>query len=298
MAEATHLLGLPLKHKRKDIKDHDTFTGTPHISQSEKDKIHDRLHALDSTLDHSGVITDGQHGSRGAGLHGDSHARLHALDSSLDHSGVITDSQHGSRGSGLHADSHARLHALDDALDHSGTITDAQHGSRGEGLHADSHARLHALDSASDHSGVITNTQHGSRGPGLHADAHSVYGIISCRVGLVGGTATVYTLINNSDMLLNIADFPANARARLVVNWRNAGTATNTLYAQLYDQYGAVPVTGSEVSQSLGAGAWSITRSATPFVLPTGLKSFQVRYKLGAAGSMDISKIEIQIERV
>jgi len=44
--------------------------------------------------------------------------------------GIITDSQHGSRGSGLHADSHVRLHALDSALDHSGTITDAQHGTK------------------------------------------------------------------------------------------------------------------------------------------------------------------------
>jgi len=116
MAEATHLLDLPLKHKPKDIKPqgsgsgldadkvdglhaselggggphaaihetgggdkvhfadlergeldatlHDAFTGTPHISQTEKDKIHDRLHALDSTLDHSGVITDAQHGTK------------------------------------------------------------------------------------------------------------------------------------------------------------------------------------------------------------------------------------------
>jgi len=38
------------------------------------------------------------------------HARQHALDSAFDHSGTITDTQHGSRGSGLHADSHAQLH--------------------------------------------------------------------------------------------------------------------------------------------------------------------------------------------
>jgi hypothetical protein len=43
-------------------------------------------------------------------LHADSHARLHALDSASDHSGTITDAQHGSRGSGLHADSHALDH--------------------------------------------------------------------------------------------------------------------------------------------------------------------------------------------
>jgi len=104
---------------------------------------HARQHALDSALDHTGVITDSQHGSRGSGLHGDSHARSHALDSALDHTGIITDAQHGSRGSGLHADSHTRLHTMTDALDHTGSINDSQHGSRGSGLHADSHPQLH-----------------------------------------------------------------------------------------------------------------------------------------------------------
>jgi len=64
---------------------------------------------------------------------------------------TIDDTHHGSRGAGLHADSHARQHALDSASDHTGTITDTQHGSRGAGLHADSHARQHAMDAALDH---------------------------------------------------------------------------------------------------------------------------------------------------
>jgi hypothetical protein len=66
-------------------------------------------------------------------------------------SATIDDTHHGSRGAGLHADSHARQHALDSADDHTGTITDTQHGSRGAGLHADSHSRQHNMDSASDH---------------------------------------------------------------------------------------------------------------------------------------------------
>jgi len=97
----------------------------------------------------AGIITDAQHGTRGSGLHADSHARLHALDSALDHSGVITDAQHGSRGSGLHADSHARLHALDSALDHSGVITDVQHGAKTtipNAHHVRSHDHSLALD--------------------------------------------------------------------------------------------------------------------------------------------------------
>jgi hypothetical protein len=64
---------------------------------------------------------------------------------------TIDDIHHGSRGSGLHTDSHARQHALDDPLDHTGSISDAQHGNRGAGLHADSHARQHNMDGASDH---------------------------------------------------------------------------------------------------------------------------------------------------
>jgi len=130
MAEATHLLGLPLKHKPKDIKPqgtgsgldadkvdglhaseigggggphasshetggadkvhiadlehssgdatlHDALTSAPHISQADKDQIHNRQHALDSALDHTGAITDVQHGSRDAGLHADSHGQFH-----------------------------------------------------------------------------------------------------------------------------------------------------------------------------------------------------------------------------
>ena len=68
---------------------------------------------------------------------------------------TIDDTHHGSRGSGLHADSHARQHALSSGDDHTGEITDLQHGSRGSGLHADSHARQHAMDSASDHSAGV-----------------------------------------------------------------------------------------------------------------------------------------------
>jgi hypothetical protein len=66
-----------LEHSSIDVTLHDALTSIPHISQAEKDKIHDRLHALDSASDHSGTITDAQHGIRGSGLHADSHAQLH-----------------------------------------------------------------------------------------------------------------------------------------------------------------------------------------------------------------------------
>jgi len=120
MAE-THLLGLPRKHKPKDIKPqgagsgldadkvdglhaseigggglhasnhetggsdkvhfadlerdetdatlHDAFTVAPHISQADKDRIHDRQHVLNSALDHSGSLGAGHHGSLADGDH-------------------------------------------------------------------------------------------------------------------------------------------------------------------------------------------------------------------------------------
>jgi len=128
LAEATHLLGLPRKHKPKEIQPqgegsgldadkvdglhaseiggggphasshetgggdlvhfadlehdegdltlHDALTTTPHISQAEKDKIHDRLHTLSSALDHSGIITDAQHGDKTT-IPNAHHAQLH-----------------------------------------------------------------------------------------------------------------------------------------------------------------------------------------------------------------------------
>lgn len=77
---------------------------------------------------------------------------------------TIDDVHHGTRGAGLHSDSHARQHALDSAADHTGNISDAQHGSRGSGLHADSHLRGHNVDSGSDHNA-------GTQGDLLYAGA-------------------------------------------------------------------------------------------------------------------------------
>jgi len=53
-----------IEHSSVDATLHDALTSTPHISQADKDKIHDKLHALDSALDHSGVITAAQHGDK------------------------------------------------------------------------------------------------------------------------------------------------------------------------------------------------------------------------------------------
>jgi len=61
-------------------------------------------------LDPALEITDSQHGNRAAGLHADSHERLHDLASALDHTGTITDAQHGDKTT-LPDAHHPQLHA-------------------------------------------------------------------------------------------------------------------------------------------------------------------------------------------
>jgi len=236
---------------------------------------HQRLHALDAALDHSGSITDVQHGSRGSGLHGDSHARSHALDSASDHTGSINDSGHGSRASGLHADSHARQHALDSVSDHTGTITDTQHGSRGSGLHADSHTRLHTMTDALDHTGSINDTQHGSRGSGLHADSHAQLHKDSHKTGggdafaagdLLDATAKTtvrkntgtdvgsrrrLNLIEGSNVTLTVADDPANEEVDVTVASTGAGPSpSDTVVTE--KTFGQSEAPGSATTYSRG----------------------------------------------
>ena len=65
-------------------------------------EFHDRQHAMDSAPDHTGEVTDAQHGSRAGGLHADSHDRQHALSTAADHMGVLGTGQHGSLTDGEH----------------------------------------------------------------------------------------------------------------------------------------------------------------------------------------------------
>lgn len=76
-----------------EVQDHDP---NAHTLASHSTKAHSELTG----------VTENQH-----------HARQHAIDSASDHTGEITDTQHGSRGSGLHSDSHVRNHNLE-AIDH------------------------------------------------------------------------------------------------------------------------------------------------------------------------------------
>jgi hypothetical protein len=100
-------------------------------------------------------------------------------------------------------------------------------------------------------------------------------------------------------MLLNISDFPSNAKARLRVTWQNS---VNESYnrIQLSDQFGPPannPVPNSEIAGIATDTAWYIRENTTPFTLPAGLKSFQIQAMVFFASTMTISKIELQIER-
>jgi len=101
-----------------DMVDIETYT----VHVADPDAHHDKLHAIDSALDHSGVITNTQHGDKTT-IPNAHHNRQHALSSASDHTGEITDAQHGVRTlanahahsalSGIGAnDHHNKVHAL------------------------------------------------------------------------------------------------------------------------------------------------------------------------------------------
>ena len=73
--------------------------------------------------DLAGIGADDHHARDHATRHHSGGADALALGSLA---GNLTDIQHGTRGAGLHTDSHARLHALDSTSDHIGRITLAQ----------------------------------------------------------------------------------------------------------------------------------------------------------------------------
>lgn len=121
-----------------------------------------------------------------------------------------------------------------------------------------------------------------------------VLAIISCAVTNFTTTAVSATVVNYTDLILNISDFPAKAKGILRVVWKNSGNNTNNI--DLYDQFGAAAVANSTTSQAMATNVYNITETAAPFALPAGLKSFLVRAWV-SAGTMTVSKVELQIER-
>jgi hypothetical protein len=123
------------------------------------------------------------------------------------------------------------------------------------------------------------------------------YAIISCPLSGFTSTATSATLVNYTDMLCNISDFPAGATAALRVIWTN-NTASRTNNISLYDQLGAADIASSTASQAIATpGTYQITE-VTGIVLPTGLKSFMVKvWQTGGAGTITVSGVALQIEK-
>jgi len=122
-----------------------------------------------------------------------------------------------------------------------------------------------------------------------------VLAIISCSLdGPFTSTAVAATVVNYTDMILNISEFPANAKGVLRVVWKNSGN--NTSYIDLYDQFGAAAVANSQITEPMAANVWELSETATPFALPAGLRSFQVRLWV-SAGTVTVAKVELQIER-
>lgn len=122
----------------------------------------------------------------------------------------------------------------------------------------------------------------------------NVYTIISCRVAVSTNNVAAWDTISESDMLVNIDDYPSGARAVLRVIWTNSQVKTNKM--KLYDRLGAADVAGSEFSEAIDAANTYEISESSPFVLPSGLKSFQVKVQV-TGGIMVATKVELQIQK-
>ena len=147
----------------------------------------------------------------------------------------------------------------------------------------------HVLNTSGPHTGTLQDSDVAGHAVG------EVLAIISC--GLSGPfttTAGAATVIDYTDFLLNISDFPADAKAILRIVWKNSGNNTNNM--DLYDQFGAAPVANSSESEGMATNVWEISETDAPFTLPAGLKSFQLRLWT-SGGTLTVAKAELQIER-
>lgn len=120
----------------------------------------------------------------------------------------------------------------------------------------------------------------------------AAYAIISCPKTDIYVSRSSAAVEVGTDMILNVADFPAGRKGRLRIQWKpdyKVPSPINNI--DLYDRFGAAPVAGSGITWQ----GWNYHLDESfPFTLPEGLKSFQVR--LWSSGSMVIEKIELQVE--
>ncbi len=147
----------------------------------------------------------------------------------------------------------------------------------------------HVLATSGPHTGELADGDITTHSVG------EVLAIISCSLdGPIVTSATSATVVDYTDFLVNISDFPANAKAIMRIVWKNSGNNTNNM--DLYDQFGAAPVSSSAESEAMATDVFEISETDAAFALPAGLKSFQVRLWC-TAGTLTASKIELQIER-
>lgn len=104
-----------------------------------------------------------------------------------------------------------------------------------------------------------------------------------------------YTVINFTDMILNIDDYPAGSQAEIEIVWTN-NTNSTVNFVRLFDQFGAADVASSEVSQTItSGGTYQIIKIGSPFALPSGLKSYMLQVKTTTATTMNIAKAQLVI---
>lgn len=118
---------------------------------------------------------------------------------------------------------------------------------------------------------------------------------IDCSLsGPFTSTAGAAAVVDYTDFIVNISEFPAGAKAVLRIVWKNDGNNTNNM--DLYDQFGAAPVANSAESEGMATDVWEISETDAPFDLPAGLKSFQLRLWTDA-GTITVAKAQLQIQR-
>lgn len=167
------------------------------------DDVHAQIHAL-SGADHTGEITDAQHGARtvanahqhsqigGIGAN-DHHAQVHGIGSS-DHTGNLTTALHGALAGPASAHRHSDMASIGTDDHHAQSHTHASHTSIGANDH---HAQTHTHAS---HTSIGVNDHHNKSHN--HIDATDGSGIVNY-YSLVGGPTGTSTALANPVAMTN-----------------------------------------------------------------------------------------------
>lgn len=119
-----------------------------------------------------------------------------------------------------------------------------------------------------------------------------IVGVISCVKTNITSTAVGATLIDFTDMLVDMGDW-IGAQVKIVIVWKNSGNNTNNI--KLYDEFGATDIADSTLSQLMVAGVYQINESAL-IPVAAGLKNLMIKIWV-SAGTVTIDKVELHIVR-